>query len=256
MRRKGECKAKVQLSVSDDLIGETNEHTHSPSQTQCEVTKMKANIKRKAETTEETSQQILGAELQNVSEGAAVVLPPMSTLRRNIRYQRQERNLPPTPFHQQNIPALPHDYQITADGNQFLVHDSGFGDEERILIFASQQGLRFLVHSDHWYADGTFKVCPELSFQVYNVHGQRDGKIFPCVCALLPNKTEATYNRFFLQLFNVVNGDATNLNDILVDFENTAIKALRAQKRLFISLMFKYMETHTNFRSKHSLHGR
>ena len=99
MRRKGQCKAKVKLSVADDLIGDTNEHTHLPSQTQCEVTKMKANIKRKAETTEETSQQILGAELQNVSEGAAVVLPPMSTLRRNIRYQQQERNLPPTPLH-------------------------------------------------------------------------------------------------------------------------------------------------------------
>ena len=162
MRRKGQCKAKVQLSVTDDLIGETNEHTHPPSQTQYEVIKMKANIKRKAETTEETSQQILGAELQNVSEGTAVVLPPMITLRRNIRYQRQERNLPPTPFHRQNIPVLPHDYQITADGDQFLVHDSGFGDEERILIFASQQGLRFLEHSDHWYAEGTFKVCREL----------------------------------------------------------------------------------------------
>ena len=99
-------------------------------------------------------------------------------------------------------------------------------------------------------------------FQVYTVHGQRDGKISPCVYALLPNKTEATYNRFFLQLFNVVNGDANNPNDILVDFENTAINALRAQKPgievkgLFLSLMFKYMETHTKFRSKYSLQGR
>ena len=33
MRRKGQCKAKVKLSVADDLIGETNEHTHPPSQT-------------------------------------------------------------------------------------------------------------------------------------------------------------------------------------------------------------------------------
>ena len=36
----------------------------------------------------------------------------MSTLRRNIRYYRQERNLPPNP--------LPHEYQVTANGDQFL----------------------------------------------------------------------------------------------------------------------------------------
>ena len=56
------------------------------------------------------------------------------------------------------------------------------------------------------------------------------GRVFPCVYALLPNKTKTTYNRLFLQLFNVVNGNANNPNDILVDFENTGIKALRGQK--------------------------
>ena len=79
------------------------------------------------------------------------------------------------------------------------------------------QSRQFLAESGHWYADGTFKVCPELFFQLYIVHGQRGGRISPCVFALLPNKTKATYIRFFRELFNILNniGDP-NLVDILM----------------------------------------
>ena len=88
-------------------------------------------------------------------------------------------------------------------------------------------------------------------FQVYTVHGQRDGKISPACMHMLPNKTEATYNRFFLQLFNVMNED----------FENTAIKALRAQKPgIEVKGCFFHLRSsiwkHTKFRSKYSLQRR
>ena len=60
-RRKGKCKAKVKLTAVYDFVAEINEHTHARSPTNCELTKIRANIKRKAETT----QQILAAELTN-----------------------------------------------------------------------------------------------------------------------------------------------------------------------------------------------
>ena len=65
LRRKGaQCKASINLSILDAFIGQNNEQTHPPSQKQVEVTKAKASIKRKAEATEETSQQILAPELR------------------------------------------------------------------------------------------------------------------------------------------------------------------------------------------------
>ena len=140
------------------------------------------------------------------------------------RAVRQERNLPPLPLNCTAIPVLPHQYQVTENGDQFLLFDSGVGDAERILLFSSQQGLQFLSNSQHWYADGTFKVCPEVFFQVYTVHAQQGGRIFPCSFALLPNKTEGTYTRLFRELFNHVNGNSPD--GILVDFERSAISAL------------------------------
>ena len=67
LRRKGtQCKASIKLSILDEFIGQNHEHTHPPSQIQVEVTKAKTSIKRKAEATEETSQQILTSELRNI----------------------------------------------------------------------------------------------------------------------------------------------------------------------------------------------
>ena len=64
LSRKGnQCKATIKLSPTDEFIDQVHEHTHAPSQTEVEVTKVKSRIKRKATTTLETPQQILGTEL-------------------------------------------------------------------------------------------------------------------------------------------------------------------------------------------------
>ena len=62
---------------------------------------------------------------------------------------------------------IPQEYQLTTNGDQFLAFDSEIGDPERISIFATDLGLHFLYECDHSYADGTFKVCPEVFYQVY-----------------------------------------------------------------------------------------
>ena len=70
-------------------------------------------------------------------------LPSMNTLARNIRATRQERDLPPNTMNLQAIPILPNNYQVTSTGDQFLAYDSGVGDPNRIMIFASPVLLIF-----------------------------------------------------------------------------------------------------------------
>ena len=87
-----------------------------------------------------------------------------------------------------------------------MTFDSGTGDHERMFIFASELGLQCLAESKHWYTDGTFKVSPELFFQLYTIHGQQRGSIFPCVFGLLPNKTrqhtEGFSEKYSVKLMN------------------------------------------------------
>ena len=136
LRRKGtQCNATIKLSVLDEYIGMNNAHTHPPSQTQAEVVKVQAAMKRRAETTEETTQQILASSLINISEGAAAIIPSVGSLRRNIRHARQDRNMPPNPLTKNDIPVLPQQYQETTTGDNFLMFDSGVEDPNRIFIF-------------------------------------------------------------------------------------------------------------------------
>ena len=54
-------------------------------------------------------------------------------------------------------------------------------------------------------------------------------QIFPCVFALLPNKTEATYNPFLTEVLNAVRNIGNEPEDILVDFETAAMNAITNQ---------------------------
>ena len=116
LRRKGQCKAKVKRHMNSELVGETNEHTHKPSQDQVEVTKIKALIKRRSQTTHDTSQQIFGAALQNISETATVSLPQINNLKGTIHSQRKDNDLPSTPLRRKDIPVLPERCQVTKAG--------------------------------------------------------------------------------------------------------------------------------------------
>jgi len=160
---------------------------------------------------------------------AATQLPPVRTIRRAIRRTKQHANDPlPVPPTVADL-HIPEKYQRTTTGEQFLLHDSDHGDAAdgpRLLIFATQQNLGLLSQSNHWFMDGTFKIVPELFFQLYTIHGLHESQIIPCVYALLPNKQEATYTTLF-QILKDAN-DGLNPRTMLMDYEKAALNAANA----------------------------
>ena len=107
------------------------------------------------------------------------------------------------------------------------MHDNlGAENAPRMLVFATQQDLGLLARSNHWFMDGTFKVVPELFFQLYSIHALHNSQVIPCMHALLPNKQQLTYTAFFQVLRDA--HDNLNPQTVLVDFELAAINALRA----------------------------
>ena len=109
--------------------------------------------------TEETPQQILGREMQNLIEGASVQMVPIQHLRRQIRRQRQAIHAPqPLPTNRSTV-ELPDDYKKLPNGENFLLFDSGVGDINRILIFGTDKTSSLLAQSPNWFMDGTFCYC-------------------------------------------------------------------------------------------------
>ena len=65
LRRRGQCKARINLGRNNAFLHEVNDHTHPPMQTKVEVVKVKASIKRRAETSLDKLQQIVTGELSS-----------------------------------------------------------------------------------------------------------------------------------------------------------------------------------------------
>ena len=203
LTRKGnQYKAKIKLDIADEIIGEVNLHAHAPSQMQIEVAKLKANIKRKAQRVTDTPQQILGAEVRNISQDASVNIPSTSTLKRNIRKAREDNDVPHNPMTREDITVLLEQCQNIVAGEPLLIYCSGVRDQKRMFIFALEIGLHFLTESEDWYADGTFKVCRKSFYKLYTIHGKRNRQIFPAVFCLLPNKSQTIFRRMLQQRYN------------------------------------------------------
>jgi len=74
------------------------------------------------------------------------------------------------------------------------------GRPEQIIVFASDFGIEILEKAASICVDGTFRSAPAPFCQVFVIMaelGCASGASIPVVFGLLPNKTTATYVKFF-----------------------------------------------------------
>ena len=143
----------------------------------------------------------------------------MSTIRRSIRRYKQAIQAPhPIPRNLHEM-VIPDEYKTTCKGENFLLYDSGLS-ENRILLFSTEKNMQLLQASSDWFCDGTFKVVPELFYQLYSIHCLISNKTIPCDFALLSNKCQVTYEEHF-SLVRAINS-RLNPVSILIDYEQAA----------------------------------
>ena len=130
-RNKFAWKAKLHV-LDDQVIKQVNDHTHVASRAVVESSKVRQEMKKRARGAEETPQQIISQSVALLSEQAAVAMPPIHHIRRDIRRQRKRAGNP-LPVPQDKDFDIPPEYHQTTSGQQFLLFDSGHG-EERIII--------------------------------------------------------------------------------------------------------------------------
>ena len=85
-----------------------------------------------------------------------------------------------------------------------------------------------LATNDRWFMDGTFKLCPEIRYQIYTIHALINNQVFR-LFALLSNKTGNIYTRLLTETCSAVQNVGNDHTDILLDFEGAAINAVRIQ---------------------------
>lgn len=115
--------------------------------------------------------------------------------------------------------GLPEQLQRLSDGSVFLRYNGPVTthSDERMLIFASDAGIKLLETAERASGDGTFSTVPAPFKQLFVVMADlKGGSSTPVVYGLLPNKKAETYDAFF----NVVRGLSDNIFKGIFIFPN------------------------------------
>ena len=242
--KRGVCKARMHsrnsLLIKPSLPNEVHaSHTHGSDPSRIEMLKVYNYVKERSKDSEESTRAILSIGIEQMTSPSIAKLPNLDSVKRTIR---NCKNIAQVSCGAPNSPAeilIPPLYKLTLKQEPFLLYDSGYGDKNRMIVFSNPSFLSILQKSNTWYADGTFKVVPEYFFQLYTIHAEMDGYIFPCVYALLPDKRESTYSKLLRKLLEI-QPDLNPMN-IMVDFEKAAIKSFEDNFLSIISGCFFHL---------------
>uniref|UniRef100_A0A914I6Q8 MULE transposase domain-containing protein n=2 Tax=Globodera rostochiensis TaxID=31243 RepID=A0A914I6Q8_GLORO len=140
--------------------------------------------------------------------------PSPADMRRTFNYQKRK--------HQQEANLIANCIPDRLQNR--VIYDQNIHGE-RMIIFCSHFALETLSRYRQEVAvDGTFESCPRGFSQLYTMSVVIDHCAVPVVYGLLPNKTFATYTRFFEAIRAAVAYDWFPLR-IMSDFEAGAVNA-------------------------------
>ena len=92
-------------------------------------------------------------------------LPSLESIRSCLYRSRHEHTLT-LPIHRRDV-SLSGRYTKTCSGEDFLLVDNG--DDDKIMIFATEENLQLMSEAYAFFIDGTFSTCPSLFYQVFHV---------------------------------------------------------------------------------------
>lgn len=87
---------------------------------------------------------------------------------------------------------------------------------------------------DVWYVDGTFKVCPKIFYQLFNINLRIGGKSVPLLSSCLYSKEEVEYDKCFSHISSHIK---THPRLIVADFEKAILNSI-ARNICSIELFF------------------
>ncbi|CAF1381643.1 unnamed protein product [Didymodactylos carnosus] len=215
------CHARFHTcNITNNVITPPSDHTCKSNGITGELRKFNEDLWYRTMNTQETPDLIITHCCIGMSDEALARLPSRDNIKRRIRM------LPLT---------------VTSRGDKFLRCDTGRGPD-RMLIFASSEQLDILQSCDDFLVDGTFKVVPEIFYQLYVVHAIYRGHVVPVVYSLLSRKNSDTYQRLINEIAEFA--PCWFPASILLDFEKAcacefSIKK-NSSKHVDVSRLFIY----------------
>ena len=121
---------------------------------------------------------------------------------------------------------IPEDVYYNNTKQEFLFCNSS--TPNKVIAFASDQGLELLSRNPHWNGDGTFRTSPALFTQSYYIHVWDEFSMKPIIYSYCENKSEKCYHELLQSLLThaTEKNISSSPSSILIDFEQSMINAI------------------------------
>ncbi|XP_067619862.1 uncharacterized protein [Eurosta solidaginis] len=228
-KRESNCGARlirynnVEPGENNDNMKITGIHLHAPDAGKVECYRLAKDLKWKAAEKCSTSRDIVGQIISNANTAVRPILPSVDQMMRTVRRTRALNFVPKNPNNLKEL-VLENEFIKIIDGKQFLLYDS-WPNDQRLIIFSTQENFKFLASCSSIHMDGTFSVVPPLFSQLYTLHGGLNGLIVPLVYVLACNKKQETYNIIMKTLLE--QGNSIKPKYVIMDFEKAAINSVK-----------------------------
>lgn len=221
------CKGRLSTTLEyerDRNCTERGEHSHAPQPAKVSEEIVKGKISKAAEASHDPPRRILQDAIASLPDEVAARIGSGEKLKRTISRKRKAKgDYPPPPQSAESL-IIPESLCSTFTGDNFILYDSGLGDENRVIIFGTKESLTWLKDNRHWLADGTFKTAPSIFFQIFTIHALITETTIPCIYVLLTNKCEESYKVVFDKLKSI--DPSLDPISVMIDFEIATKNAL------------------------------
>lgn len=179
-----------------------SQHNHPADHEEVQALRIVAAMKKKALDEPDVPPIQITSSINNIPASVLAHMPHPLAMVRTLQRNRATQ-FPTNPRTMDDLKEIPAKYRVTLADEDFLLYDSYdfIADDDvpgRVIVYATEQNLKMLGKSKTWFLDGTFKVSPNIFYQVFIILGSveqeinRKKRVFalPFVYALLTSKEE------------------------------------------------------------------
>ncbi|KAL4131907.1 hypothetical protein QTP88_009141 [Uroleucon formosanum] len=192
------------------------------------VTKCVNEMLQVAKHNEKKPEQIFSEVVAKVDRNTKALMPAEEIVKRRLRRQKSKNN--PINPNCLNQLVIENDWCYLGNkSTRFLLHDNGIEETEPIIVFATNNCLRYLTETSTWYIDGNFSMTLLIFQQLYMIRVNINSVFITAAFILLKNKTETSYQEM-LQIIILKCAERNLFPDpqiINVDFEKAVINAIK-----------------------------
>ncbi|CAF1331691.1 unnamed protein product [Rotaria sordida] len=218
--KKFKCRGRLQTDLNNVFIRTTGDHeNHTADPRSGPIRQYYDRLRKESEQNQTNPHNILTQANIGVQDEVRVQLTSNDHLKRNIRRWRQEINVAPTPS-TIDFPVVPDKYHQTTRDTTFLRKDTG-PTSDRLLIFFTDEQRNIIENATEFFIDGTFKVVPEIFYQLFVIHANYREHVLPVSFILLPGKSNQIYQKMINDIIALVPGWSPRR--IMMDFEKALI---------------------------------